>query len=67
VLLVALQPLLLRARRERTEQPLRLVDESGETFDVVVEAESLAEAAERAIRDAERHGRHVRSVELLRR
>jgi hypothetical protein len=67
VLLVGLQPLLLRARRERVEQPLRLVDETGATVDVMVEAESLAEAAERAIRDAERAGRHVRSVELLRR
>jgi hypothetical protein len=67
VLLVALQPLLLRARRERTKQALRLVDETGETVEVVVEAESPAEAAERAIRDAERQGRHVRSVELLRR
>lgn len=65
VLLMALQPLLLRARRERTARTLRLVDDTGETVDVVIEADSLAEAAARAIRDAERQGRHVRSVELL--
>jgi hypothetical protein len=67
VLLFALQPLLLRARRERTPRPLRLVDETGGTVDVVVEADSLSEAAERAIRDAERQGMRVRSVEFLRR
>ena len=68
VLLVALQPLLVRARREpAARRRLRVVDETGETVDVVVEADSLAEAAGRAIREAEREGRHVRSVELLQR
>lgn len=65
VLLVALQPLLLRAQRQRVLRPLRLVDEAGEVTDVVVAADSPAEAAARAIRDAERAGRRVRSVELL--
>ena len=67
VLLVALQPLLLRARPDRVAQPLRLVDDSGTATEVVVVAESLADAAASAIRDAEREGRHVRSVELVRR
>lgn len=65
VLLVALQPLLLRAQRQRVLRPLRLVDETGGVSDVVVAADSPAEAAARAIRDAERAGRRVRSVELL--
>jgi hypothetical protein len=65
VLLVALQPLLLRVRRDEIERPLRVVDDAGRTVDVVVRADSLAEAAARAIRAAEREGRHVRSVELI--
>jgi hypothetical protein len=67
VLLVALQPLLLRARRERVPRPLRLVDDTGRSFELVVESDSAADAAARAIRTAERQGRHVRSVELLER
>jgi hypothetical protein len=65
VLLVALQPVLLRVRRDEIERPLRVVDDAGGTVDVVVRADSLAEAAARAIRAAEREGRHVRSVELI--
>lgn len=65
VLFVALQPLLLRAQRQRVLRPLRLVDETGEAIDVVVAADSPADAAARAIRDAERAGRSVRSIELL--
>lgn len=65
VLLVALQPLLLRLRRDEVERPLRLVDDTGTTVDVLVRADSLADAAARAIREAEREGRHVRSVELI--
>lgn len=63
-LLVALQPLLLRAQRERNEQRLRLVDDTGEVHDVVVFAGSLADAAAQAIKGAERAGRHVHSVEV---
>jgi MFS family permease len=64
VLLVALQPLLLRTSEE-AERPLRLVDDEGRTFEVVVRAGSVADAAARAIRELEREGRHVRSVELI--
>jgi hypothetical protein len=67
VLLVALQPLLLRARRERVSRPLRLVDDTGRSFELVVESDSAADAAARAIRNAEQQGRHVRSLELLER
>lgn len=65
VLLVALQPVLLRARRTRATLPLRVVDTSGCTADVSVQAESLAAAVAQAIRDVERRGSHVRSVEVL--
>ena len=65
VLLVALQPLLLRVRRDEIERPLRVIDDAGQAVEVVVRADSLAEAAARAIRAAEREGRHVRSVELI--
>ena len=65
VLLVALQPLLLRVRRDEVDRPLRVVDDTGRAVEVVVRADSLADAAARAIRAAEREGRHVRSVELI--
>jgi hypothetical protein len=66
VLLVALQPLLLRLRRDEVERPFRVVDDSGRAVDVVVvRADSLADAAAQAIREAEREGRQVRSVELI--
>jgi hypothetical protein len=65
VLLFALQPLLLRARRERAERTLRLVDDEGEVLEVVVLADTLANAAAQAIRTAEREGRHVRSIDVL--
>jgi hypothetical protein len=67
VLLVALQPLLLRLGRERVARPLRLVDTSGRTSEVEVEADSVADAVARAIRGLERQGGHVRSVEVLER
>lgn len=67
VLLVALQPLLLRARRTRATRRLRVVDGSGRSADVSVEAESLAAAVAQAIRDVERQGSQVRSVEVLER
>lgn len=67
VLLVALQPLLLRLGREETVRPLRLVDTFGRTSEVEVKAGSVADAVARAIRGLEREGGHVRSVELLER
>lgn len=67
VLLVGLQPLLLRARRHDEVRPLRVADTSGRTVDVVVSAETLPDAVAQAIRSAEREGRHVRSVEVLER
>jgi len=67
VLLVALQPLLLRLGREQVAQRLRLVDASGRTSEVEVEADSVADAAARAIRSVEREGRRVRSLEVLER
>ena len=67
VLLVALQPLLLRARRTPSKRPLRIVDTSGRSADVSVEAESLAAAVAQAIRDVERRGWQVHSVEVLER
>ena len=67
VLLVALQPLLLRLGRQRVARPLRLVDAFGRTSEVEVEADSVADAVARAIRGLERQGAHVRSVEVLER
>jgi hypothetical protein len=65
VLVIALQPLLLRAGRERSPRELRLVDASGARVEVSVTADSLADAVARALREAEREGRDVRSVEVL--
>lgn len=67
VLLVALQPLLLRVAREQSVWPLRLVDTYGRTSEAGVAAGSVAEAVARAIRGLEREGAHVRSVEVLER
>lgn len=67
VLLVALQPLLLRLGREQVARPLRLVDTFGRTSEVEVEAASVADAVARAIRGLERQGGHIRSVEVLER
>ncbi|MHB1242007.1 MAG: hypothetical protein ACYC1P_01170 [Gaiellaceae bacterium] len=67
VLLVALQPLLLRLGREEAVRPLRLVDTSGRTSEVEVPADSVADAVARAIRGLEREGAHIRSVEVLER
>lgn len=67
VLLVALQPLLLRLARVEAVRPLRLVDTSGRTSEVEVRAGSVADAVARAIRGLEREGAHVRSVEVLER
>lgn len=67
VLRVALQPLLLRARRELTDHRLRVVDTSGHAIDVTARSGSLADAVASAIRDVERGGRHVRTLEVLER
>ena len=67
VLLVALQPLLVRLGKNEVPRPLRLVDTLGRTSEVEVEADSVAEAVARAIRRLERQGAHVRSIEVLER
>jgi hypothetical protein len=67
VLLVALQPLLLRTRRQQAERPLRIADTSGRTIDVAVRSASLAEAVASAIRSVESEGGHVRTIEILER
>ena len=64
VLLVALQPVLLRLRREQVEWRLRIADASGHTADVSVRATSLADAVASAVRSAERSGRRVRMLEV---
>ncbi len=64
VLLVTLQPVLLRLRREQVEWPLRISDTSGRTADVSVRATSLADAVARAVRSAEHSGRRVRTLEI---
>ena len=65
VLLVALQPVLLRLRRAQAERPLRIADSSGRTIDVAVRSASLAEAVASAIRSVESEGGHVRTIEIL--
>ena len=65
ILLVALQPVLLRLRHEQVDRRLRIADTSGRTVDVTVHSASLADAVARAIRSVERDGRHVHSLELL--
>ena len=67
VLLLALQPLLVRLRREQAERPLRIADTSGHTVDVAVRSASLADAVARAIRSVESEGAHVRTIEVLER
>ena len=67
VLLVALQPLLVRLGRKEVARPLRLVDTLGRTAEVEVEADSDADAVARAIRSLERQGARIRSVEVLER
>jgi len=64
VLLVALQPLLVRARRAQQPWTFRIGDATG-TTELTVPAASLAEAAGRAIRAVEERGGHVRSLELV--
>ena len=65
VLLVALQPVLLRLRRAQAERRLRIADTSGQTIDVAVRSASLADAVASAIRSVESEGGHVRTIEVL--
>jgi hypothetical protein len=65
VLLVALQPLLVRARRAQQPWTFTVADLTAGTSEVTVAAASLAEAAARAIRTVEERGGHVRSLELV--
>jgi hypothetical protein len=64
LLLVALQPLLARARPAASRHRLRVVLASGETTEVSVEAGDLGSAVARAIRAAERGGGRVTRVEV---
>jgi hypothetical protein len=64
LLLVALQPILARARPVATEHRLTIVLASGETLRVTIEGGDLASAAARAIRGAERGGGHVARLDV---
>ena len=59
LLLVALQPVLARARPTATPHRFAVVLASGETFPVTIEGGDLATAAAKAIRAAERGGGRV--------
>jgi hypothetical protein len=63
-LLVALQPILARARPITTVHRLRLVVAPHETMELSVEARDAVEAVARAMRSLEREGRRVLLVEL---
>ena len=63
LLVVALQPILARARPATGLHRLRLTVEGGETVELDVEAPDLATAAAKAIRELEQEGRPVRQLE----
>jgi hypothetical protein len=66
LLVVALQPLLARARPVAASYRLRInVGPPDEALTVEVEAPDLAAAAAKAIRGAEREGRRVRGLEVV--
>lgn len=65
VLLVALQPILARARPRGTSHRLRISVEPGEPIELTVEAPDLADAAARAIRTVERAGHRVRRLVVV--
>ena len=66
LLVVALQPLLARARPVAASYRLRInVEPPDEALTVEVEAPDLAAAAAKAIRGAEREGRRVRGLEVV--
>jgi hypothetical protein len=64
LLLVALQPLLARARPAGPAYRLTVVSISQEPVDVTIEGGDLATAVAKAIRAAEREGRHVTGLEV---
>lgn len=67
VLLFALQPLLLRLRREQADRSLRVADTAGRTVELTVRSASLADAVASAVRSVESEGRRVRTLEVLER
>jgi hypothetical protein len=64
VLLVALQPILARARPSAIVHRLRVRVGSGESIELTVEAPDLAAAAAKAIRTVERDGQRVLGLEV---
>ena len=64
LLLVALQPILARARPVGPVHRLRVVVASGEAVTVTIEGGDLATAAAKAIRNVERDGGRVTGVEV---
>jgi len=64
LLLVALQPVLARARPAGPIHHLQIVTDSGEAVAVAIEGGDLATAAAKAIRAAERDGRQVTRIEV---
>ena len=66
VLLVALQPILARARPNAIEYRLRVLVEPEASIELAVEAPDLATAAASAIRTVERDGHRVRGLEFQR-
>jgi hypothetical protein len=64
LLVVALQPILARARPARVPHRLRVVDEFGRTVVMEIEAADLASAAAKAIRMLERDGRRIVRIEV---
>ena len=62
--LVALQPVLARARPAGPVHRLRVVRSAGEPVDVTIEGGDLASAAAKAIRAAERDGCRVVALEV---
>ncbi len=64
LLLVALQPILSRARPGGPVHHLRVAVDSGEVVAVTIEGGDLATAAAKAIRSVERDGRHVVGLEV---
>lgn len=62
--LVALQPVLARARPAGPVHRLRIVSSSGEPVDVAIEGGDIASAVAKAIRAAERDGSCVVGVEV---
>jgi hypothetical protein len=64
LLLVALQPILARARPGGVVHHLRVAVDSGEVVVVTIEGGDLATAAAKAIRSVERDRRHVVGLEV---